>query len=271
MGSPTWLIEAVQYQNDRDCPQRLAYLLQELDCNVIVFDDEDLSFLDELKEGPVIFYGSINTLLDIRSQGKSLPGPFAWYDPYTFSCRSYYEYLSPFVLGKNSQFLTLSELREPSVITDIYERYGKDNMVFIRPDDNEKTFTGTLVRQTNAKTWLSDLIDRRFIPEKTEVVVSKPQKITCEWRFIMVDGKVASGSQYMTNSFCDPMEGYKQEAAQFAEEAALYWSPFPVYVMDIGEVYEEGFRVVEVGPFNYAGLYQSDIRAVAGAINNLFP
>jgi hypothetical protein len=268
MNTPTWLIEAVQYQNDRNCPQRLSYLLQELGCEVIVFDDSDLSFLSNLKgKEPVVYYGSINTLLDIRQQEKSLPQPFAWYDPLIFSCKNYYKQLKPFILPENPYFSTLGALDNSELVDYLYSQHGKDDVVFIRPNDNEKTFTGTLVRKTNLRTWSNDMTLRRYVPEATEIIVSAPQKIVYEWRFIIVNEKVASGSQYMSNGFCDPMEGFDDRAACFAEEAASCWSPYPVYIMDVGEVPGRGFVIVEIGPFNYAGLYQSDIRAIAKAIN----
>jgi hypothetical protein len=105
------------------------------------------------------------------------------------------------------------------------------------------------------------------IDETCQVVTALPQKIHNEWRLFVVNGKVITGSQYKDRCCIEIVAGYPDEVCEFAEYVAAIWAPFPIFVIDVC-LTDDGYKVMEIGPFNYAGVYLSDLRKLVVAINN---
>ncbi len=123
------------------------------------------------------------------------------------------------------------------------------------------------VKRDNFKGWLNYITEYRMqVNDDTLVIVSRPVPIETEWRFVLVNGKVVGGSQYKSNFCLEFLEIYPEEAAYFAEQVARHWTPHPIFVMDIGLVNGD-FKVIEIGPFNYAGLYKMDLKPLVLTIN----
>lgn len=264
-----WILEATNYQNDNNVAQRLMYLLAEKGHPVTMFDyvpfeGTDYSFLPKPEEGPAVYFGTWNALMDMRERVPNLPRPFAWCDLDKLNCSTYYKHLEDYILQQDRWSGTLEML--PLIAPELYEAISVGGKVFIRPDDNEKSFPGALVREEELEPWLRNVLEYRMVPQSTVFHAARPRAIDAEWRFVLVEGKVVGGSQYKTNGHADIEPGYDPLAATFAEEAATVWTPHPVFVMDVGLV-EGDYKIVEVGPFNYAGLYKTELGPVVDAIN----
>lgn len=257
-----WVVEETDFQNDFSVAQRLPYVLMELEVpfstfRYIPFGGTNYDFLPS--SGPTVFYGTWNALHDIRSRGVKTPEPFAWYDDVSYRCQTYYDKLSGHVLQDDAVFLTLGEFDE-SV-------FGDRNAVFVRPDDNEKSFVGQVVKRELTRAFLGSLSVREWCRESLKIVVSSTKRIEEEWRLVVVGGEPVAGSRYMVRGNIEIDGGFPTDVGVFARGVASRWSPHDVFVMDVGSV-SGGYKVVEIGPFNYAGLYKSDLRAVVEAIND---
>lgn len=253
-----WLIEEVDHANDFAVAHRLGYAVQERGHPVttfkyVPFGEMDWGFIPQA--GPLVYYGGWNALADIRRRGVATPGPFAWCDFDKFKCSVYYRELRGFIAQEDVRFLELSQLDEGA--------FGDDARLFIRPDDNEKTFCGQLVDRDLCFAFVRDVAAGGDL----RIVVARPQPIRREWRVVIVAGEAVSASQYKRGPAVEIAAGSPPGVRDFAEEVAAAWSPHPVFVVDVCELAGRGYRVMEIGPFNYAGLYRCDLGPIVDAIN----
>ena len=265
-----WLIEETNYQNDNNVAQRLMYLLQERGNPVTTFDyvfeNTDWSFWSSFqREDPAVFFGTWNAL-SAMSEMHDLPQPLAWYAPEPFRCSTYYQKYCDLILQRSWQMCGVDEFERTA--EDAFQLFGVNDCIFVRPDDNNKIFNGDLLKKGNLQGWLRGLRHKKIPLDETLMVIARPISIDVEWRFVVVGGKVAGGSQYKTNCCIDINANYDPRAAEFAELVAATWSPFPVFVVDVGFVKDE-YKIVEIGPFNYAGLYKIELEPILEAIEEI--
>lgn len=143
---------------------------------------------------------------------------------------------------------------------------------FIRPVDDGKSFSGTVMDRADFAEWqekISAADSTWSITPETMVVVSPLREIISETRFVVVDGAVVTGSEYKRggrvcyNSVVDP------HILAYARHVALLWTPDRVCVMDIADT-PEGPCIVEFNNFNSAGWYDCDVSKIIQAVEGLF-
>lgn len=175
------------------------------------------------------------------------------------------------------------------------EAYGRDNMLnddvefyefykiptyegtrFIRPVDDIKRFTGTVVHIEELENWkeatqrVADEYSR--LRPTTVCGVSGVKEIGMEWRFFVVAGRVISGSRYRQWGLSDVRRLEPQTAPWiFAQKMADRWQPSVAFVLDIASLISGQHKVVEINCINSAGFYASDMNAVVAAIKSLPP
>lgn len=255
--------------NDREvATQSMIYAAQELGRQVFVekyipFDDEhDLTFLPT--DRPVVFHGAIGCARSVQKRNLNLK-PFAWFDFDKLCCHSYYAFWGKYLASSNYVFVPLGEIRRKA--DWLFEYVGADNKVFIRPDSNDKIFTGEVVAKERLEAFMNWAYTEGEIPT-TLCVIGTPIEIFREWRFFIADGKVIAGSQYMDGRCLCVDPHYPEEAVDFAEEVANVWSPHPFYCLDVGST-EKGYKVIECGSANCAGLYAAEVRPIVEAMTRI--
>lgn len=259
MTTPVWYI---QDRSDREInTQNLIYAIQELGMEVycekyIPFDGMDYSFLPTNR--PLVAHGSISGIRHLLKQ-SFYPG--AWCDFKKLSCRAYYTQWGEHVLQEEYAFYTLGEILRLKDF--IFKTFGEDGRVFIRPDENDKEFTGEVVHQAKFDMWWQ-LAIWHSPPMDMLCVVSKPKDILAEHRLIIADGKVVAGSGYREDKVIKHTPHYPQGMVEFAEKVAAIWSPHPIYCLDVATVLG-GYKVVECGSVNCAGYYSCDLRKIVEA------
>jgi len=153
----------------------------------------------------------------------------------------------------------------------IYDAYSDGERIFIKPDENDKNFTGQLIAKNRLEDWIK--IENSFgeIDKDCLCVVAKPVSIDREYRFIIADRKVLTGSQYKANRVLDVNEYYPDQAAEYAEIVAnsTEWQPHSIYVMDIAKMIDGSFKLIEIGSVNCAGYYRSDIKKIIYKMNEI--
>lgn len=266
---PQWYIPEPDQHHDSENAGRLVFVLKEMGIDVhcdkyIPFGGMDYSFLDPSR--PSVLFGFISAVKDYQRRRIKL-SPFVWCDFDELKCSNYYAYWGKYIIQQRYAFYPLDEIDRNKDF--IYNVFGKDDHVFIRPDDNMKTFTGEVVSREYFNSWHRFTRDYKAGPN-CPCLVSKPEAILKEWRFIIKENKVVTGSQYKDGTVLETKEIYPDSAAAFAEEIAnsTLWSPHPIYVMDIAKT-PDGYRLMEIGSVNVAGLYKCDLRKFANAMNNL--
>jgi hypothetical protein len=145
----------------------------------------------------------------------------------------------------------------------LYSTFGSKKLIFIRPDDNAKSFHGEVVAEPQFEHWFE--VANFYDPgPQCLTLVSRPSTIISEFRFIIADRKVLTGSQYKRDHKLEIAPDFADEAAALAEEIAksCEFNPHPIYVMDIAYTGEAGYRLMEIGSVNCAGLYACDLKKI---------
>jgi hypothetical protein len=152
------------------------------------------------------------------------------------------------LLNKDAVFLPYGMLRSSREI--LRGLFG--DRVFIRPDSNEKLFTGQVI-QTDPESWDIAIAQNMngYDPIKpTEMVVlSSVKAITEEYRSIVVQGKVVSTSVSDTSEHVPHMNAKVQELIE-----GCSYNPDPIWILDTA-VSNGRLKILEVGGFSTSSLY----------------
>jgi hypothetical protein len=100
---------------------------------------------------------------------------------------------------------------------------------FIRPDHDSKLFDGGVYDSRG----FAEAIDGTRVDDATPVVLAAPLIIEAEWRFFMVDGKVAGCSEYGRWNCISTLGSVPRIAIDLAAENASRWRPADVYCLDL--------------------------------------
>lgn len=213
--------------------------------------EKAIPFSEEVPDVPndqrVIFYGATNWINEIYKRDKWYPGAF--FNPESIFTL-WNEKYGKHSLNYGADITTLEQFDETKY----------DEEIFVRPVSDQKEFAGTVIKSREIREWADKL--QTDVPDfaKTPIVVAKTCGISNEWRLFMVDGKVSSGSRYRQHHKLSPSADIPHYVTVFAEERAMEYSPCPVFVMDIGQ--SANLYVIEIGCFNSAGWYSSDIQKI---------
>lgn len=128
--------------------------------------------------------------------------------------------------------------------------FGADCKMFVRPNAGTKLFTGQLLDIEQFAQFSQDFGNEL-------VIISRPQKILGEWRFMVTkDGEILGKSlyKYQDNfveiSSCPPiMEFYVKQVV-----AHIKNSP-PLIVVDVAQLHDTSFRIIELNSAHHSGLY----------------
>lgn len=202
------------------------------------------------KDDCVIFYGSLGLAKKISKQTNWVPG--VYYDVPKYNCTSYYAALGKFLLNGNYIMLPFSELQRQKEF--LFECVGQDRTVFIRPNRGDKIFTGKMVLKEEYDKDI-DYFGFGDIDPSELVIVSEPRNISNEWRFVVVDGEVITGSQYRENTRVAVAAEYPQAALDFAKNIVAVYNPEPAWILDVCRTDYNEHWIMEVGCFSCAGLY----------------
>lgn len=163
-------------------------------------------------------------------------------------------------------------LNSPAEVTKFGEVREQEDLFFIRPCTDDKQFTGHVKDWKEFAEWQKKVIDLRetytTLDYDTPVLVSEPKRIEAEYRFIVIDGEVITGSLYKQGQTVLYQECTDPGIYQFVQETADIWVPARGVALDIcihdGELY-----VLEMGNMNAAGLYACDVQKLVMALEDM--
>lgn len=211
---------------------------------------------DSLLEDPAVwFHGSIQAAM--RAQQVTRWQVHAPWEQ--LRCRTYYAALPERILQRDHVFLTLGEL--PERIDSLFaSELAVDGALFVRPDGNDKAFTGCVHADTFAGDYA--LLTAYEPPPETLIVVARPQRILAEARFLVVGGEVVTGSLYRSGGQRLQLEAHDSLMAEAAETLryclAQGFDPAPSWVLDLAQT-ADGWSIIEVGGTSICGLYRCDL------------
>ena len=210
----------------------------------------------------VIGYGTFPFARQIMLHLQWLPG--AWCAAENLDCATYYAHYGGYLLNQNYAILAgVEAIRQRDWLFSVFGRGGR---VFIRPTSCLKLFVGRCV---DRESFAAALAPARYDPT-TLVVVAAPQSISREWRLVVIDGQVVSGSQYAVNGSRAITADCPTEVREFAESmlTAVRWRPDPAFMLDVCESAGR-LWLVELNSFSGSWLYGCDLRAVVAAAGEL--
>lgn len=198
-----------------------------------------------------LFLGSIQGARIARQMGAIVYG---LRDKYR--CTAYYEYF-PSLINGNAVACRFGDLRAKQ--EQFFKRKGR---VFVRPDSNEKLFTGQTVYQNEWEARIARSFDAYDPLSDDEIVmVSDALPIGRELRCYIHRGRVITIGE---------LDGYGDLSDMIPVAQSLVpgdFEPDPIWVMDIAEVGGR-WKVLEIGSLSCASPYTCDLDVIAESIRH---
>ena len=187
-----------------------------------------------------------------------------FFDDIAFSIENYFNHWGAHMLNFGAKILTLRQLIESQDIPG-------DKLLFIRPDDDNKSFAGEIKRFDEIRNWFESLLqieNSRLHPD-SKIVVSAPYNIQYEWRLWIVNKQIVAASKYRTLFKLTKEEGCPSEVIAFATARCQEYTPHDVFVMDIC-LCGDAYFIVECGCINGTGFYHGNIENIVRAVSDYF-
>jgi ATP-grasp domain, R2K clade family 3 len=207
----------------------------------------------------VVFYGSINMAKLIKEHLQTCH-PVVW-ETNAFECTHYWPHYKHLLFNDNHEFTTVKNLKEHKF--EYYSKYGKEAMIFIRPNTGDKTFAGQLLDLIDFDSFFNHST-RCNAAENDIIIVSTPKNIVSEYRYIITDEKkIISKSCYRFHGKITSVPG-APDAATKCVEKVLDVGIFPakIFSVDVVEDEDANFWLMEFNSFNSCGLYSTNKRAI---------
>jgi hypothetical protein len=200
-----------------------------------------------------VLYGTHGFIRQTRKYYN--PGAYCQEDTLAYSMFSSM-YPKEWFLNEDFEFLKFKHIK------NIWEK--DKTPFFLRPDSVTKTFAGHVIFEDLD---ISTLEQTTSVNDQTWCVKSSLKNIIAEYRYVIVNRTVVTGSQYRRNDCVDIRIDTMSGADEMVEKVAKYhWQPDSVYVCDIAET-ENGFKVIELNSFSCAGLYACDKTKIVNAVS----
>jgi hypothetical protein len=256
--NPIWILQSnIFTDNHEQLKQSLTKLGVEYKTHKYTPFWGDESWKELVTENrPVVFYGSLNFAQQIKKQSAWYPGVYCDLDQ--LKCSSYYQKFNRHMLNSDYWMLPFGDLKNK--MSQIRDCFGE--RVFIRPDSGFKVFTGKDV-------YIGDIPD--FVKSNTTVspneicLVCSYRGISEEYRTIICDGEVVTGSRYMSNFKHDEGECPK-EVLTFANNVVECVEFDEPYALDVA-VTSNGMLILELNSFSCAGFYKCDLDEIVGQVS----
>lgn len=257
-----WLLEPELFQEDAN---ELINSLerQNIEYKVCQFGKPYEEYLNVFEPNDcVVFYGSLQFGRLIQHKAKWIPGVYC--NLPKFECLYYYPRFGRHLVNSEYIMMPFGDLIRNQ------QNIFKDSLkVFLRPSSGFKTFTGFVVDYGSWK-YEINLLKTSVDPE-TLMVIGRVAKIQREWRCVVANKHVITGSQYREGENIVRIGELPNEVLTFAQHIVetCDYSPDPVWTLDICELDSGEFKVVEVGSFSCAGLYASEYDVIVKDVSEI--
>jgi len=113
------------------------------------------------------------------------------------------------------------------------------------------------------------LEDVTSVTDETMILISPLKDIIGEFRFVVCDGQVVTGSEYRWDDRLDIRIDYPIECFDLAEKIANHdWQVDDAYIVDVASTIE-GPKVIELNSFSCAGLYACDLEKIVKSLSSV--
>lgn len=214
----------------------------------------------------VVVNGSIKMckLLATELKYGCHPILFSTFDNY--KCSAYYSHFGNYLFNDKYCLMSLKEIVRQKY--DVWGHYGKDTLIFIRPDSGEKTFQAGLL----------DIMDLQRLYEANKdyehdlMLVSTPKNILWEGRFVVSKHKeIIASSTYRFQGNVTPIPSVPKESTAFCQELLknVDYVPDSVFCLDICQDSDKNCWLLELTSFSSAGLYACDKKKIVQRVSEI--
>ena len=233
-------------------------------CTYVPFTPVDkLDYSNWGIEAPTILYGSYEFVK--KCPKLFMPGAYGL-TPQA-ACNIYMSYIPlEWFLNRNFLMSTVENFyKNPQRFGDIFSCSD----LFIRPNSGNKLFAGFVSSIKNVETEIHALRSTNSILPEDLILINEVQNIIGEYRFIIGNRKVISGSQYKYKNVLDIRTDFPVEAERLAKKVADYpWQMDTCYTCDIA-ITNSGPFIIELNSFACAGFYACNIDDIVLEISEI--
>lgn len=223
---------------------------------VVPFSDEPPNVSTD---GLTVFYGSTTLVKNVAEAKKWKPGVWFNNDAYEFDCVS---------KGFGKDNLLNGDSFVSTIESFLNESHSENELFFLRPAADMKEFAGGIFTFKEAKDQWKGLKDSMGpLNYNTLIQVAVPKNIVAEYRTIVVDKQVIAASQYKKEERLYFDSNVPNEIIGFANEMVSKYQPCEVFTLDVCELPNGKFKVVEPNTFNCSGLYWCDHHAIVKSVS----
>lgn len=228
------------------------------------WDDAPNRYRDCFPDGAcVITHADIDLVRRVRQDRRWTPGVFASEENFYWS--TYFPHFEKFLLNRDHLMLPFVELSGRR--NELFDRFGRNEKIFVRPDSPLKIFSGQLA---SLATFEKDLDFMAFydFPHASPVVVSSPKGIRGEWRVVVAGREPVAASHNVDQGQKISAPCHSAELFDFAQSILdSGYAPDPVWIMDICQTDDHSLHLLEIGMFSCSNLYGCDKDLVVKAVS----
>lgn len=252
---PTWIVE--NFNGDDSYKDIIKEVKrQEMECIVLDISNHFELKSNMVKEGEcVIFQGSIQLFRKLKKE--LFVKPLGWMTDENYLCSRYYPHFQKYLFNDKHVLMSVASIKHNKWW--VYGAFGKETMIYVRPDGGDKLFPGKLLDlQDFDRFWGNDTLSGT--KDTDLIVVSSPKNINGEWRYIVTDKKEILGvSTYKYRGQRTYIPSAPESATKVCKDVLdVGWYPDPIFTVDIAEDNDGNFWLVELNSFTSAGTYAAN-------------
>lgn len=226
--------------------------------------DYTKEMLSKVNSKCVVLNGSIKMVKLVKESLSPDCYPVTYCNFEKYKCSAYYSHFGPYLFNDKYCLMSLRELVRQKY--DVWGHYGKDCLIFIRPDSGEKTFQAGLL----------DIIDLDRLYESNKdcehdlMLVSTPKTIKWEGRFVVSkDKEIIASSTYRFQGNVTLIPSVPEETTKFCKKLlnTVDYHPDSVFCYDICLTNDNEPYLLELTSFSSAGLYECNKIAIVKRVS----
>ncbi len=260
-----WIIDELLQERQYECGfPSLAEAAKSIGCNVyqtkyIPFSEQPDPNIPFHINDCVVSHGSVEFIQQI-SNSCLYEHPGEYFSRNTKMFSVFATYYGDLMFNDSWVLITYGEF--------VRRGLAEGESIFIKPNNGMKEFPGKVVYWDTFEEFVDSTKRIKPILSSTLCVAAPVRPIKAEFRYVIADGKVVTGSQYRYANKLDVRIDTMPQADELVRKVAEFeWQPEPVYVCDIGIDDEDNAKIIELNVFSSSGLYACDTVAIAEAVS----
>lgn len=218
-----------------------------------------------------VCYGTLEFLREVRKRFALTPG--VYYSQDRLKASGYlHHFPASLMLNGSGVYLPWGQLKQLPL--SHLQRLVDAPEIFIKSDSGFKIFSGVVLTSENYSSALKTIEYHSSASDDTLCLLSPARPVAEEYRFVICNRTVVTGSQYMNRGQFHLSAEVSTVALDLARTIASHpWQPDVVYTCDVGLVPVPDSsslplpQVVELNSFSGAGLYLGDLNKIVAAVS----